>query len=108
MAKKFHIKINNSKSTLGNHASLIEKQAEAAQKNIITNLEIAKMERESKVQSMLDFAPDSTYSLKPNATGFEATKWATELQALKVEIAKYDEALDLAITTYNDLFTESK
>lgn len=106
MASKFVKNIINSKATLKNRAQLIERQAIAAQNSIITGLELKKMELTSKVQSMLDFAPDSSHSLKPNASGFDAAAWAADLQATKLEIKRYDESLALAKATFDELFTE--
>lgn len=108
MATKFIQNIVNSKATLANRAALIEKQAAAAQNNIISHLEIEKMNAESQIQAMLDFAPDSAHSLKPNAANFNATEWVKDLQALKMKIRRIDEALEVATATYEELFMEKQ
>ena len=106
MATKFIQNIVNSETTLSNRAALIEKQASAAQQNIVTGLELKVMELESKVQSLLDFAPDSSYSLKPSNKDFNASAWVQELQDTKMEIKKYSDVLALAQSVQADLFTE--
>lgn len=106
MASKFIKNITNSQSTLATRASLIEKQAMAAQTSIITALELEQMEIQSKIQAMLDFAPDSSYSLKPNNTNFNAPLWAKELNGLKGKLVTIEEELEIAKETYNDLFSD--
>lgn len=105
MATQFLKNITNSKATLANRAALIEKQAIAAQTGIITSLELNKMKTESQLQSLLDFAPDSSYSLKPGRPDFNASAWAKEVHKLNCELIKIEEQLTIANKTYTELFT---
>lgn len=106
MATKFIQNIVNSKSTLANRASLIEKQATVAQQNMINELEMKKMNIESQIQTILDFAPDSTYSLKPGRPNFAAPAFTKELHQLKMSLKLTIEELEVATATYDELFVE--
>ena len=57
-----------------------------------------------KIQSLTDFAPDTTQSLRPGTANWNPKQWVTELQNAKVTLAEIELQLKIANDTWEDFF----
>jgi hypothetical protein len=108
MGKFLKMMSQNDSKTLQARAAVINTQAELQQKNLINALKQKKAEMELKIQSLTDFAPDNTQSLRPGTAGWEPKKWVTDLQNAKVTLAEIELQLKIAEDTYEDFFGEDE
>lgn len=106
MTTKFLQAISNSSATLKNRANAIATQAEMAQSTILTQLQTKKAKIELEIAELLDFSPESTHSLRPGRSDWDAQSWANQLNAKQVELYGLEITIKLAQETYNKLFTE--
>ena len=97
---------DSSSNTLKSRAGSISTQAEIAQQTIVNQLKSKVSELELKVENLTDFAPNSTYSLRPGTENWNPSEWATELQRTKWELYLAKQQLRLAEETYSEYFKE--
>ena len=104
MGKFLQMMSQNDSKTLQARAAVINTQAELHQKNLINALKQKRAEVELKIQSLTDFAPENTQSLRPGAQNWNPKQWVTELQNAKVTLAEIELQLKIAEDTYEDFF----
>lgn len=99
---------DNSSATLQRRAGALTTQAEIAQQTVVNALRNQVSNLKLKVESLTDFAPDSTDSLKVGTKDWNPEKWATDLQKTKWELYLAEKQLAIAETTYKEYFIEDK
>jgi len=99
---------DSSSNTLKRRAKSISTQAEIAQQTVVNTLKSKVSELELKVENLTDFAPSSTYSLRPGTDNWNPSEWATELQRTKWEVFLAKQQLEIAENTYKEFFEEDK
>lgn len=107
MGKFLEMMSQNDSKTLQARAAVINTQAELHQKNLINALKQKKAEVELKIQSLTDFAPDTTQSLRPGTANWNPKQWVTELQNAKVTLAEIELQLKIAQDTWEDFFGDA-
>jgi len=95
-------------NTLKSRANAINQQADIAQTNVINGLKQRKAEIEIQIQSLTDFAPDNTQSLRPGMANWNPSKWAKDLHNAKVELYELELQLKIAEETYKEFFGEEE
>jgi hypothetical protein len=85
-------------------ATRISKSAERAQRNIMDKFQADIDLIEDKLEAMEDLSPTSTTSLK-FVENFDAEKWTSEYQQLKMQRALKAVELRIATETYTEWFT---
>lgn len=96
--------IASSKTIKANRARAISEDVENAQSEIVRKLTQEKRDLTRKLDSLSDLYPDSELSLRVVKDSFNAAEWASEVQALKVELANKTVELSLAKETYDEWF----
>ncbi len=105
MATKFQ-QLISSNNAYANRSTAIEQKAKIAQESIVNALKNRKANLELRIADMLDFAPETTDSMRPGSATWNAETWAVDLQNLKVEAEDVTLQLKVASETLNDLFSE--
>lgn len=108
MATKFTKLISSGNTTLVKRAEALSTKAKISQETIINNLKNLKSNLELQIFDMLDFAPESTDSLRPGSSNFNGDEWAETLQKAKVDLYKTELSLKIAQETYDEYFTETE
>lgn len=106
MGKFLNIMSQNDSKALRQRAASLNTQAAIAQKNLINDLTDKKVGLELEVQSLTDFAPDSTQSLRPSVSNWNPKEWAKRLQVAKQNLYEVSIALKIAEDTYKEFFDE--
>ena len=97
---------DTSSATLQRRAGSIATQAEIAQQTVVNQLKSKVTELELKVETLTDFAPSTTDSLRPGNDGWDPSNWAVELQRTKWELHLAKEQLKIAESTFAEYFNE--
>lgn len=87
-------------------AEAVATQAKLAQESLINDLAKNVNTLSAALTNTLDIGPDSSDSLRPVGPNFDAGAWVHDVQALKVDIKKAQERLDIAKETYAEWFSE--
>lgn len=80
--------------------------AKLAQEGLINDLKQTVNVLEANLTKLLDIGPDSADSLRPVDRNFDAASWVAEVQALKLDLKRANEKVEIAIVTYNEWFTD--
>lgn len=107
MGKFLQMMSQNDSKALVARASQIDVQARIAQETVIQNLKNEIAQTEIEIQNLTDFAPETTQSLRPGVKGWNAAKWATDLQAAKIKLYELNVELKVAKETFDEFFGES-
>lgn len=108
MNKFLKMMSQNDSKALQTRASQINTQAKIAQEEIIHKLKIEKTNVEMQIQSLTDFAPDTTDSLRPGVKGWNPTKWAADLQNAKTRLYEIGVELKIANATFEEFFGDDE
>ena len=98
--------LESSSEILKKRATMIATNIEIEQTNYINSLKQEIMKTEMKIQDLLDFAPDSTDSLRPASKNFNAKQWVKELNEANMNLYELKISLELAEKTFEELFVE--
>ncbi len=80
--------------------------AKLAQESLINDKRKVTQRLEADLTKLLDIGPDSADSLRPVAAGFDADAWVSQVHTLKHSLARANEQLAIAETTYAEWFAE--
>lgn len=108
MGKFLRMMSQNDSKTLQARAAVIDTQANLAQKNLINALRQQETEVKLQIQSLTDFAPDNTQSLRPGTANWNPKKWATDLQNAKIALKEIELQIKEAEDTYEEFFGEEE
>ena len=107
MANKFtrNITLSN-KDIRGKRADIMSDNAKAAQQDLINALEAGKRQLTTKLMDLEDLSPDSELSLRPTKSGFDAEKWVSSLQEVKIALIENEVRLNCALGTFKEYFAD--
>ena len=108
MNKLVKTMLESSSDVLRKRATMVATNLEIEQTNWINSLKQDIMKLEMKIQDLVDFAPDSTDSLRPASKDFDPKQWVKELNEAKVELYMNKMALGLAEEVYKELFEDQE
>ena len=100
MNKVIRTMLESPSDVLKKRATMIATNLEIEQTNWINTLKQQVMKLEMKIQDLVDFAPDSTDSLRPASKNFDPKEWVKELNGAKIELYEAKIALELAEEVY--------
>jgi len=107
MANKFISNLTSSSSDIKKtRATIISKNAEAAQADVVRVKQQELRDLEAKKLELSDLYPESEFSLMVTAKDFNAKAWAESLQNLNIQILNKSVEVKLAEDTYNEWFSE--
>ena len=95
----------NGEGIIAARAAQLGLQAKLEQERLVNSLKSDLARVDGLIIRLTDLAPDSRDSLRPG-NGFSAADWVAKVQSAKVERASIKEALDIAVATYDEFFTE--
>ena len=99
---------DNTSNTLKKRAGALATQAEIAQQTVVNTLRNKVSELKLKVDSLTDFAPDSTDSLQVGTKNWDPNKWAQDLQRTRWELKLAEDQLNIAEDTFDEYFKDEK
>ena len=108
MNKIVRTMLDSSSEILRKRATMVATNLEIEQTNWINTLKQEIMKLEMKIQDLVDFAPDSTDSLRPASKNFDPKEWVKELNSAKVELYESKIALEIAEEVYEEFFADEK
>ncbi len=88
----------------GKRGELLVKSVKKAAKKKVDEIEEEIDALETTLLNLTDLGPENSYSLRPTAKGFDATKWIDEMFEAKVEIALKKVELEVAEGIVNEWF----
>ena len=96
----------SSNKTLARRAATLSQAVEVAANSLINDLKAQKSQIELTLADLMDFAPDTTDSLRVGTKDFDAKEWINKVQEQKEMLYDVTISLQLAEETYKELFTE--
>lgn len=106
---KFKNMVSASNSTtLSNRASDLEEQVLIEMNSFITNLQREKAQLKSKINDLVDLAPENTTSLRPGHRDFKPKVWVEELHQCRMDLALKEIELKEAQAIHDEWFKEDE
>lgn len=103
------------KNLAATHEEIKEKRAKniaasalAAQEELIRGIEGEIRGYENELMDLEDLNTDSTTSLNPGKSEFDANSWVSRMQDVKINLLNKQVELKVAKETFTEYFTEAK
>lgn len=87
-------------------ALLVEQSVKMEMESLLNESKRELLQMKGRMQSMVDFGNETTYSLKIVADNFDSAQWSKEILNLTVKIELAERELKIKEAKYNELFSE--